>query len=373
MRILSLIAAVASLVLGISLGLVRFGWDIPLPNYDLLIAHGTLMVCGFLGTLICLERAVAARNRLAFILPALCATGTIVQIIESEHGSGSFFYLCAASGLVVLYTRLMVTQPEGHALQITGAACWAIGNVLLALELPLYIILPWWLGFLLFTVAGERLELARFRNPRRGIIWVFMGFAATFTLASTVASLTFWLDADASIRVTDSGDYFDSPIWSYADAIRGLSIAGISIWLVRYDLARSALSREGLPRFSAASLLLGYGWLIIFALLTVITPGMVGGTLYDARLHTFFIGFVVSMVFGHALIIGPGIFEISLEFHRWLYLPLTVLHAGVAVRVISDLNEDYVLRNTSGLIAASAVILFGLCILFSRWLARRPA
>ena len=40
-------------------GLVRLGWAWPLPWPTLFIAHGPLMVCGFLGTLIGVERAVA--------------------------------------------------------------------------------------------------------------------------------------------------------------------------------------------------------------------------------------------------------------------------------------------------------------------------
>lgn len=48
-----------SMALGTWLGLVRLGWNLRLPSPDSLILHGPLMVCGFLGTLIGLERAVA--------------------------------------------------------------------------------------------------------------------------------------------------------------------------------------------------------------------------------------------------------------------------------------------------------------------------
>ncbi len=52
-----------SMACGLWLGLVRLGWNLPLPWPDRLIAHGPLMVCGFLGTLISLERAVALGAR----------------------------------------------------------------------------------------------------------------------------------------------------------------------------------------------------------------------------------------------------------------------------------------------------------------------
>ena len=39
-------------------GLVRLGWPWPVPLPTLFMAHGPLMVCGFLGTLIGVERAM---------------------------------------------------------------------------------------------------------------------------------------------------------------------------------------------------------------------------------------------------------------------------------------------------------------------------
>ena len=40
-------------------GLLRLGWALPLLRPTLSVVHGPLMVCGFLGTLIGVERAVA--------------------------------------------------------------------------------------------------------------------------------------------------------------------------------------------------------------------------------------------------------------------------------------------------------------------------
>ena len=46
-----LFVGLLSMACGMWLGLVRLGWNLPLPWQDQLIAHGPLMVCGFLGTL----------------------------------------------------------------------------------------------------------------------------------------------------------------------------------------------------------------------------------------------------------------------------------------------------------------------------------
>src|SRR5262245_40823061 len=61
-------------------GLVRLGWGWPLPSSTLLIAHGPLMVCGFLGTLIGVERAVALGVFWPYAAPLLTAVGTLALL-----------------------------------------------------------------------------------------------------------------------------------------------------------------------------------------------------------------------------------------------------------------------------------------------------
>ena len=53
-----MILAVAALLSGMWAGLIRIGWALPPLQPPLPMLHGPLMVCGFLGTLIGLERAV---------------------------------------------------------------------------------------------------------------------------------------------------------------------------------------------------------------------------------------------------------------------------------------------------------------------------
>ena len=54
---------------------------------------------------------------------------------------------------------------------------------------------------------------------------------------------------------------------------------------------------------------------------------------YDAALHAIFVGFVFSMVFGHAPVILPAVLRVRFPYHPVLYLPLALLHASLAVRV----------------------------------------
>ena len=57
-------------------------------------------------------------------------------------------------------------------------------------------------------------------------------------------------------------------------------------------------------------------------------------TAYDAALHAVFVGFVFSMVFGHAPVIVPAVLRVRFPYHPVLYAPLALLHASLAVRVL---------------------------------------
>ncbi|MGB7543793.1 MAG: hypothetical protein WBM28_17470, partial [Burkholderiales bacterium] len=55
-----------ALAFGVGAGLVRMGWQLPLPDVALAAWHGPLMIAGFFGTVIGLERAVALAERWAY-------------------------------------------------------------------------------------------------------------------------------------------------------------------------------------------------------------------------------------------------------------------------------------------------------------------
>ena len=44
-------------------------------------------------------------------------------------------------------------------------------------------------------------------------------------------------------------------------------------------------------------------------------------------------GFVFSMVFGHAPVILPAVLRVKLPYHSTLYAPLVLLHASLLARV----------------------------------------
>lgn len=130
---------------------------------------------------------------------------------------------------------------------------------------------------------------------------------------------------------------------------------------------------DGLPRFIAVCLLGGYAWLAIAGLLGM-AGGFHGGHPWrDAALHAVGLGFVFSMIFGHAPIIFPAVAGVKIPYHPVFYLPLLVLHASFATRVCGNLWDSFPLRRIGALVNALALLLFIVTMLVSILRARRKA
>lgn len=79
---------------------------------------------------------------------------------------------------------------------------------------------------------------------------------------------------------------------------------------------------------------------------------------YDATLHAIFIGFVFSMIVGHAPIIFPSVLEIALPFHPGFYSHLVLLHLSLVLRVVGDVTAWWPGRLWGGTLNVVAVLLF---------------
>jgi hypothetical protein len=75
-------------------------------------------------------------------------------------------------------------------------------------------------------------------------------------------------------------------------------------------------------------------------------------------LHAIFVGFVFSMIFGHAPVIFPGVVGIAIPFRRFFYVPLVLLHTGLLLRVGGDLAGDFAAARRGALVIAVAIALF---------------
>jgi len=316
-RVPVLAAAMASMAAGAWLGLVRIGWNVPLPWPDRLVAHGPLMVCGFLGTLIALERAVALRSNAALIVPALAATAA-TAIAVSSSAVGPLLVTAASAGLLAMFAVFWRREPSLFvAVMAGGAAMFAAGNALWLGGAPIFRIVWWWAAFLVLTIAGERLELNRVLRP--GVMVRALFVASTGATAAGVAL--------SSVR-PDSGV-----------RLAGVGLVALAAWLARFDVARRTIRQGGLTRYMAASLLAGYGWLAFGGAIAALTAAAASSLLYDAALHAIFLGFVMSMVFAHAPVIFPAVLGRPLPYRPAFYAHVVVLHASVILRVVGDLVD----------------------------------
>jgi hypothetical protein len=106
------------------------------------------------------------------------------------------------------------------------------------------------------------------------------------------------------------------------------------------------------------SLWVGYLWLVLAGAWMLFGEGIPGGWTYDAYLHAFFLGFVFSMIFAHALLIAPAVFRVALPYTPLLYLPLGGLYASLVMRLIGDARPHPGMRLWGGYGNVISLLLF---------------
>ncbi len=327
-----------SLVVGLWTGLSRFGWNIPELRTGILEFHGPLMICGFLGTVIALERAVALDKGWAYIGPSLSAIGTIVTIIAPYNIAGRI--LMTSASLLFVSVFIAILRRQFAAFTITmgfGALVWFIGNIFWLRDYPVYLIVPWWAGFLILTIAGERLDLSRLLAPKKSAYNIFAGANILFFIGVIYATY----NAATDIRIF------------------GLGIIVITIWLILHDIVTKTIKQTGLTRFVAVCLLTGYFWLGISGLLSFFGGEFIPGTpMYDAILHSLFLGFVLAMIFGHAPIIFPAVLQVPILYSPLFYIHFAFLQISLLIRITGDIASLSQASKWGGLLNAVSLILF---------------
>jgi hypothetical protein len=75
-------------------------------------------------------------------------------------------------------------------------------------------------------------------------------------------------------------------------------------------------------------------------------------------LHSLFLGFVFSMIFGHAPTIIPAVTGVAVPFERAFYLHVALLHGSLLVRILGDATTSVELRAWGGLVNVLAILVF---------------
>jgi len=317
---------------GLYAGLLRLGVTLPGGVPPIADFHGAFMISGFLGTAICLERAVAVGRSWPYAAPLMSSLGAIALIAGTPR-LGALAFASAAGIMLAVSVNVAIRQFALFTLVLTvGAACWIAGTLQWLIGGFTPAVTGWWLNFLVLTVAAERLELSRMRHLSRPSQIAFAGATLLLLLGSARSEF-----AESWAPLTAAG------------------LLGCAAWLLRYDIARRTVGLAGLPRFSAVAILIGHVWLGVAGILLVLSPPGATAFSYDASVHTITIGFVLSMIFGHAPIILPAVTGIRVQYSGAAYAALVLLHLSLALRIAGDMLEQGDLRAASGLFTIFAL------------------
>jgi len=338
--------AVVLLIGGLWEGLVYLGLPLAAGQHSLHVDHGPLMVLGFLGTLIALERAVALGPAWSYLAPAGAAVGGLAVTCNAPNGVGQAVVTLGGVILVAIFVAVHRIQASLHNVVLaSGAICWVVAGVLWVANWDIPRFIPWLAGFLVLTITGERLELSRLTGRSRRAEVLFVGAAGLF-LAGLIVSLF----AEATgVRIAGTG------------------LCCLAAWLARYDIARRTVRGHGITRYMAIALLTGYAWLVVGGALWLDIGRMsfadlgrsAHGSAYDAMLHAVFLGFVISMIFAHAPVIVPSVLGRPLPYNRWFYVPLVMLHVTLLLRLVGgDAMHNKVSWQWGGSLNEVALLLF---------------
>ncbi len=337
-----LLLGMLALVIAVLSGLARMGWSMPQPVAEALPWHGVLMIPVFFATVIGLERAVALASRWAYLAP-LCSALAWPLLMAGWSGAAMTLMLAASLIFSAASWKVWRLQPQLHgAILLLGALSLVVGNALLLLGFTIHQVLPAWLAYLVLTIAGERLELSRLVVRDEALRRQLARFSLLPLLAIPVGLL------------------WPQP----ALALLAVGLLLIGYWLLRNDIARRTVRQQGLTRFTAVCMLLGYLWLLLSALLfAALAAGWIGS--WDAPLHSLLLGFVFAMVFGHALLIFPAVTRLKIPYHPLFYLPLLLLQISLVVRLVHGGLGHFGGYALGGLLNAVALGLFILLLIAS--------
>lgn len=326
-RLVLLVVTGATAFAGLDAALLRLGALAPVRSEPLAAVHGVLMVLGFLGTAIMLERAVALRaggshrDRWGYAAPAASAIGAVLLLAEVAGlpvPGGRLLpgaaWVTATALFVGIYVAVWRRQPSFAVLiQALGALAGLGGAALWTRGLEAASIVPWWATLLVLTIIGERLELARvaFASER---VEARVALESSAVLVALVAALA-------------------SPDVGYS--LLGAALGVLVVDVAMRDVARRTVRLPGAARLMAVCMIAGYAWALVAAALWAVGGPAWDGWRYDTSVHALTIGFALSMVVAHIPVIVPALARRPVPYHPVMWVGVVLLHGGLAVRVLA--------------------------------------
>ncbi|MBX0301566.1 hypothetical protein K2F54_16450 [Cryobacterium sp. 1639] len=354
-RLAFLLLGGIALLAGLNGALLLLGVWAPIASTRLPEVHGPLMVFGFVGTVVVLERAVAVRRGWAYLSPGLLGAGGIALISPLPVIVGQAALVAGSAVLLAIYAEIWRKQAAvSTGVQVLGAVAGLMATIFWLRGIGIPQLAPLLILYLVLTIAGERLELSRISPTvdQRAESWM-LGIGLALCFGAVVALV--W------------------PVAGYP--LLGIGMLALVVWLFRHDVATRLVRSTGLPRYMACCLLAGYGWLVVVGGIWLLQGAVYSGPGYDAMMHAVFLGFVVSMIMAHAPTILPAVLRRPLPYRPIMYLPAALLHLSLLARVL--LGDAYgwpVLVQWGGIVNIIAVLLFVVVAVVSvLWGAASPA
>ena len=334
-RLLLMVLGGVCLLSGLNAGLIRLEVWAPVTSDRAGDVHGLVMVLGFLGTLISLERAQSLGRSWGYLAPALYGAGGLALLSPAPLLLGQLLLIEAGVLFVAIHLALWRRAPRPLvALQVLSAVL-ALGGAVVASLVDVTVALPWLAGFVVLTIAAERAELAQLAmGPRADS--ELLGLAGALTLA-ILAALTF-------------------P--AIGPRLVGVVLLAIAVWLLAHEVVRRQLRLSGQRRYLAAALLAGYLNLALAGAVLIWSGLSTSRASYDVIVHGVFLGFALSMVMAHASVILPAVLGRALPYRPVLWLPLGLLHAGLVLRFAGALGSWDVAWQAGGVLTVLALVAF---------------
>ena len=335
-RMVLLIGAGLAAMLGLVAALIRADLIHPSGKVPLADLHGGLMVYGFLGAAIGLERAVAYRSggsskpTWGFLAPASGLLGSLLCLLSLMVSSpaaapawvrveffGGIPWTLSMLVLTAMYLAIWRRQPSAEVLiQVLGSLVGLVGAAGWVAGLDAAVLAPTWLFFLVLTIVGERVELARavFSDVRleSGIL----GLSLLAVLMLPVQAM--------------------APSVGYP--LLGLSLGLLLLVMASHDVAKGTFRHGGLPGFMGTCMLSAYAWGLLAALIWMLAPLDSSTYWGDMALHALAVGFIMTMVIAHVCMIVPSVIRRPLPFHPLLWGAWAFMQVGLLIRLLGAIR-----------------------------------
>lgn len=335
-RMVLLIGAGLAALLGLVAALIRADLIHPSDRVPLADLHGGLMVYGFLGAAIGLERAVAYRSggskkpSWGFLAPALGLLGSLLCLLSLTVSSraaapawvrvelfGGIPWTLSMLILAAMYLAIWHRQPSAEVLiQVLGSLVGLVGAFGWVAGLDASVLAPTWLFFLVLTIVGERVELARAVFSDIRLESGILGLSLLTVLVLPVQAM--------------------APSVGYP--LLGLSLGLLLLVMASHDVAKGTFRHGGLPGFMGTCMLSAYAWGLLAALIWMAAPVDSGTYWGDMALHALAVGFIMTMVIAHVCMIVPSVIRRPLPFHPLLWGAWALMQVGLLIRLLGAIR-----------------------------------